>query len=126
MTNQDERLRILKLIERGNITAEEGGQLIEALERDHDHMRMPVVGRTRSLRVVVTDMAARRQKVNVTIPVTLVNVGLKLGARLFPRESEQVAADIRTAIEQGATGRIFDMQDLQEQERIEIFIEQSS
>jgi hypothetical protein len=123
MSNNDERMRILKLIESGQVTAEEGGKLIEALEADSARPRMPAPPRARSLRVQVTDLATRRPKINVTIPVSLVSVGLKLGARLFPRTTDAVAEDLRRAVEQGEPGRIFDIQDLEENDRIEIFLE---
>jgi hypothetical protein len=121
MSTSDERLRILKLIENGQISAEEGGHLIETL--DIEATRTRVANRPRSLRIQVTDLATRRHKVNVTIPVSLMGVGLKLGARLFPRTTEAIADDLRRAVETGASGRMFDMQDLEENERIEIFLE---
>ena len=71
----------------------------------------------------VTDLSTRRQKINVTIPVTLVGVGLKLGARLAPRVASANTEDIMRAIDSGATGRIFEMQDLDENERVEVFVE---
>lgn len=79
--------------------------------------------RARSLRVVVTDLHSRRQKINVTIPASLVSVGLKLGARLFPRDAGVTNDDVLRAIERDAPGRIFELQDLEEGERIEIFVE---
>jgi hypothetical protein len=123
MSTSDERLRILKLIESGQINAEEGGRLIEALEVEASRSRIPIANRPRSLRVQVTDLATRRHKVNVTIPVSLMGVGLKLGARLFPRTTEAIADDLRRAVASGTSGRMFDMQDLEENERIEIFLE---
>jgi hypothetical protein len=123
MTTNDERLRILKMIETGQINAEEGSRLIEALDSEASRSRPPATNRPRSLRVQVTDLATRRHKVNVTIPVSLMGVGLKLGARLFPRTTEAIAEDLRRAVATGATGRMFDMQDLEENERIEIFLE---
>jgi DUF4097 and DUF4098 domain-containing protein YvlB len=119
----DERMRILKMIESGQVTADEGGRLIEALESDGARTKQPASPRARSLRVQVTDLATRRPKVNVTIPVSLVGIGLKLGARLFPRTTDAVAEDLRRAVEQGEPGRIFDIQDLEENDRIEIFLE---
>lgn len=123
MSTHDERLRILKMIESKQISAEEGSRLLEALEADPLRSRAPTAARSRSLRVQVTDLATRRQKISVTIPVSLVGIGLKLGARLFPRTTDSVADDIRRAIETGDVGRVFDIQDLEENERIEIFIE---
>lgn len=123
MSVPEERMRILKLIESGQISAEEGARLIEAFESETARVRQPPSGRPRSLRVLVTDLGNRRPKVNVTIPVSLVNIGLKLGARLFPHSGGSTGEDVRRAIESGETGRIFDWQDLEENERVEIFIE---
>ena len=123
MSISEERLRILKLIESGQVSAEEGGQLIEALaaNQERDRPRPPV--QPRVLRVRVTDVSSRRQKINVTIPVSLVGIGLKLGAKLAGRIESANADQIMQAIEGGTLGRIFEMQDLDEGERIEIFVE---
>ena len=123
MSTSDERLRILKLIESGQISADEGERLIATLDAEATRNRVPLANRPRTLRVQVTDLATRRHKVNVTIPVSLMGVGLKLGARLFPRTTEAIADDLRRAVEAGTSGRMFDMQDLAENERIEIFLE---
>lgn len=121
MTAIDDRLRILQMIEHGQISAEEGARLLEAITDDATRTRTEA--RARSLRVVVTDMHSRRQKINVTIPASLVTVGLKLGARLFPRNASVTNDDVLRAIERNAPGRIFELQDLEEGERIEIFVE---
>jgi hypothetical protein len=123
MSTHDERMRILRLVENRQISAEEAGGLLEALDSDATRSRTPAAAKPRSLRVQVTDLNTRRQKVSVVIPVSLVTIGLKLGARFFPRTTDLVTDDIRRAVESGETGRVFDLQDLDEQERIEIFIE---
>ena len=79
--------------------------------------------RNRTARVRVTNLATNRQKVNVTIPVSLIQVGLRLGTRLVPQVSGSALEDLLRAIESGATGRILDLQDLEEGERVEIFAE---
>src|SRR5690606_4861022 len=116
-TIPEERLRILKLIESRQISAEEGSRLLEALEADTARTRQPPNTRPRLLRVLVTDLDTRRQKVNVAIPVSLIGIGLKLGARLFPPDSQTTAEEVRRAVESGETGRIFDWQDLEANER---------
>ena len=122
MSLSEERMRILKLIESGQVKAEEGAQLLDALGespvRDRGRGARPNI-----LRVRVTDLGGRRQKINVTLPVGLLDVGVKLGARLFPRGGGPTIEAIRRAVASGVTGRVFDMQDLEEGERIEIFIE---
>jgi hypothetical protein len=123
MSIPEERLRILKMIEDGQVTAEEGARLIDALGEPLVRERPRGGPPPRTLRVRVTDLNTRRQKINVTIPVSLVSVGLKLGARLAPRVANVNAGEIVRTIESGATGRIFEMQDLDEGERVEIFVE---
>jgi hypothetical protein len=121
--SSEERMRILKLIESGQVKAEEGAQLLEALGESTGRERAHARSRPSFLRVLVIDLTTHRQKVNVTIPVNLVGIGLKLGARLAPRSVGPRAEDILRAIENGTTGRIIEVQDLEEGERIEIFIE---
>ena len=123
MSISEERLRILKLIESGQVSAEEGGQLIEALAANQERDRPRGAVQPRVLRVRVTDVSSRRQKINVTIPVSLVGIGLKLGAKLVRRMKSANADQIMRAIEGGSLGRIFEMQDLDEGERVEIFVE---
>ena len=123
MSISEERLRILKLIESGQVSAEEGGQLIEALAANQERDRPRAAAQPRVLRVRVTDVSSRRQKINVTIPVSLVGIGLKLGAKLARRMESANADQIMRAIEGGSLGRIFEMQDLDEGERVEIFVE---
>jgi hypothetical protein len=123
MSSSEERLRILKLIENGQVKAEEGAQLLEALDAGVEAERPRRQSRPSLLRLRVIDLNTHRQKVNVTIPVSLVGVGLKLGARLAPRVAAANAEDILRAIESAAIGRILEVQDLEEGERVEIFVE---
>jgi hypothetical protein len=120
-TSTDERNRILSLVEAGKVTAAQAAQLLDMLELEREHSR----GRTRNrtARVRVTNLATSRQKVNVTIPVSLIDTGLRLGTRLVPQISGSALEDLLRAIESGATGRLLDLQDLEEGERVEIFAE---
>lgn len=125
MVTPDERLRILKMISQKQITAEEGAGLLEAL-RGAPATRAPgrnESGRARWLRVRVTDRISGRTKVNVSLPISLVDVGLKMGARFAP---EMVGMDIdaiKVALKNGVQGRIVSMDDEEDDERVEIFVE---
>lgn len=119
-TMSNERDRILKMIEAGQVSANEAGQLLDALnveQRSADRVR------SRLVRVRVTDLHTGRQKANVTIPLGLVNVGLRLGARLAPQLSGSALEDLLRGVERGATGRLLEWQDLEEGERVELFVE---
>ena len=117
----DERNHILYLVETGKVTAAEAAQLLDTLELEYEQRSERV--RNRTARVRVTNLATNRQKVNVTIPVSLIHVGLRLGTRLAPQVGGSALEDLLRAIESGATGRLLDLQDLEEGERVEIFAE---
>ena len=123
MTSVEERMQILKMIEDGKISAEEGAKLLQALGAKSDRRRLPSEDEPRWLRVRVTDLDSGKTKVNVNIPMGLVNVGLKMGARFAPNVEGLDYAEITEAIKAGAQGKVVDVVDEEDGERVEIFIE---
>jgi hypothetical protein len=123
MTTTEERLRILKMIEDKQITAEEGAKLLEALRVGAAAEARPETGRPRWLRVRVTDRTSGKLKVNVNIPVGLIDVGLKMGARFAPEMNGMDLSAIQEAIRGGMQGRILEVEDDKDNERVEIFVE---
>lgn len=120
----DERNRILDMIESGQITALEAAQLLDALVVGQERPEKRV--RNRTVRVWMSDLAGgNRQQVKVaaTLPVSLVSGMLHLWTRLVPSLNDRTLEDIIRAIESGATGRLLDLQDLEEGKRVEIFVE---
>ncbi|MBC8450153.1 MAG: hypothetical protein H8D78_20670 [Chloroflexi bacterium] len=124
MTTTEERLRILKMIEDGTITAEEGARLLAALEEARPK-RQPPSGAVppRWFRVRVTDLQSGKAKVNVNIPMGLVDVGLKMGARFGPDIEGLDFSEVAEAIRQGVQGKILDVEDAEDGERVEIYVE---
>ena len=117
----DERNRILYMVETGKVTAAQAAQLLDmlALEQPYSDER----SQKRMVRVRVTNLTNNRQKANVVIPVSLINVGLRLATRLLPQVSGSALEDLLRAIASGVTGRLLDLQDLEEGERVEIYTE---
>lgn len=116
-----ERNKILQLVEAGQISADEAARLLDAIGNDRDRPAERL--RSRLVRIRVTDLAQNRTRLSVTIPVSLINVGLRLGARLAPQISGSALEDLLHAIDSGATGRLLEWQDLEEGERIELYVE---
>ena len=118
----DERNRILHMVESGQMTADQAVQLLDALEPRRER---PIVerNRNRTLRIRVTSSAPTSKKVNLTasLPVYLIEVSLRLGARLIPQLSGSAIEGLLRSIEEGASGRLLEMQDLEADERVEIF-----
>lgn len=125
MSTADERLQILKMIEEGKINASEGAELIRALDQTAQKNKDPLKGASqpRWFRVRVTDVANGRNKVNINIPIGLVNVGVKMGARFTSEIEGFNYEDIAEAIRNGRQGKIVDHTNKHENERVEIFIE---
>ncbi|MCD4687286.1 MAG: hypothetical protein K8S97_15265 [Anaerolineae bacterium] len=123
MTTAEERMRILQMIQEGKVTAEEGAKLLQALGNAKQTPPVPSSRDPRILRVRITDTASGRTKVNVKIPMGLVNVGIKLGARFAPDSANINYDEIMEAIREGASGMIADVEDAESGEHVEVWVE---
>ena len=120
----EERMKILKMIEEGKITAEEGTRLLAALGKQKRKRPVSQEGEPSWLRVRVTDVNSGKEAVRVNLPFSLVNVGLKMGARFVPDiEQELAMEELAEALKEGLTGKIIDIVDEEDGKRVEIFIE---
>jgi hypothetical protein len=121
--SREERNRILSMVEAGQVSAEDAAQLFDALLEEP---APAPPAQNRILRVWVTDMATRSRRVNLTatLPVNVLRIGLHALERLVPPLRDGRAEQIVRSLESGATGRVMDLQDLEDGTRVEIFIEQ--
>lgn len=127
---KDEIRKILKMIEDGHITAEEGENLIEALGSNQDGALSQGLSvsdsSTQFLKVRVVEEG--KDKVNVSIPLSLVEIGLKLGAKIGPTFASEAEVlqnidldELMQAIKEGARGKIVDIDN--DDSKVEVFIE---
>ncbi|HOG48800.1 MAG TPA: hypothetical protein PLJ35_05590 [Anaerolineae bacterium] len=123
MSTTEERMQILKMIESRQISAEEGARLLAALDKADRAGQAAPQGSPRWFRVRVTDLRTGKSKVNVNIPMGLVSVGIKMGARFAPEVEGLDVEQITKAIREGTQGKIIDVEDEEDAERVEIFIE---
>ena len=121
-------MRVLKLIEDGKISANEGARLLAALEKSDKQARRrgkkagaQTEEEGRWLRLRVSDTKNGKTRVNMTIPLGLVNMGLAVGARFVPDVAELDVEEIRSALRSGLQGKILEVHD--EDELVEIFVE---
>lgn len=125
----DEKLRILRMIEEGKLTAREGLELLESLEDEAggepDPPARPVSGKKRKLCIRVTDLRNGKVKVNLSVPAGLIK---RLPA-IMPKEARLAARgiDFDELIEgmafEDAPQKIVDVVGEEDGERVEIFIE---
>lgn len=136
MATEEERMKILKMIQEGKISAEQGVQLLEALDEGARRAARsrsapgapppppPPSGRgTRWFRVLVTDTNTGKTRVNVRLPIGLVSAGIKMGARFAPQVEGLDAQELMQHLNSGETGKIVDVFDEEDGEHVEVFIE---
>lgn len=124
MGMSEERMRILSMVQDGHLTAEDAALLLDAVSKGES---LPPETPTapepepRQFRIRVTDLETGRGKADITIPWRLVAVGVRMGAH-FGREEINMH-DIIEAVKSGASGRVIDVRDEQQKERLEVFVE---
>lgn len=130
MATTEERLKILQMIQEGKITAEEGAKLLSALassggEKKRSRLNISSqTGRARWLRVRVTDLTSGKSKVNVNLPLSLLEAGMNIAGHF----AEDIDVDdfmgaINEAVDENITGKIIDVVDSEDGEHVEIFID---
>jgi hypothetical protein len=142
MATMEERMKILTMVQEGKISPEDAAQLLEAIGEGSRSSAAaqaaqrgvpgvpagePPAGglgrRPRWLRVRVTDTNTGRPRVNVRLPVSMVNVGLKMGSRFAPQVEGLDAEQLMQIIESGEIGQIVDVFDEEDGEHVEVFLE---
>lgn len=122
---KEEKVQILNMVQEGKVSPEEGITLLEALENNKEEINESNSS-AKWLKIRVFD-PDEDTKVNVTLPITLINLGVKLAGKFSPEFkeaglSEKDMNEIFDAIKDGATGKIVDV-DSKNGERVEIVIE---
>ncbi len=125
MASSEERMKILKMIEEGKLSAEEGTKLLAALseKRVPTPPRGGMPGSARWLRIRVTDVRTGRSKASVQIPLALVDAGLKIGAHFAPEVEGVDMSNVMEAVRSGVQGKIIDVTDDEDGEHVEIYVE---
>jgi SHOCT-like protein len=130
----NERLRILQLLEQHKITAAEATELLAAVGgRGRDGKRRdrnrwlaeelaPRSDRARWFRVRVTDQRTGRRRTDVSVPIGMIGFGLGFARRFRNVPGVGVVDDLFEAVRAGRRGTIFDVSN-EGGERVEIFID---
>ncbi|SDZ38451.1 hypothetical protein SAMN05660462_02964 [Proteiniborus ethanoligenes] len=120
---REEKMQILKMIEDGKINSKDGIELLSALEEKEN---LPMPKSSKWLRIKVFD-PEDNTKVNVNVPIALIDVGLKFATKVSPelKNSDLNGIDFNEIVEMiksGAEGKIVDVES-GDGERVEIVVE---
>jgi len=129
MVMSEERLKVLKMLQDGRISADEATQLLEALEGSRAggsraaEAPIPPARRGRWLLVRVTDTDTGKLRVNVRLPLNVVEAGMKMGMRFSPEIQDIDPSQLMAVINSGEVGHIVDVYDEKDGEHVEVSIE---
>ncbi len=123
MATTEERMKILKMIEEGKLSAAEGARLLSALASGNKPLGSLSASGAKWLRVRVTEVATGRSKATVQIPISLMEAGMKIGAHFAPEIDGVDMSQLMEALRSGMTGKIIDVVDDEDGEHVEIFVE---
>ncbi|NLG88123.1 MAG: hypothetical protein GX494_02710 [Clostridiaceae bacterium] len=123
----EERMQILKMIEEGKLSAAEAMDLMNALEKDAADEELAPKKPAKWLKIRVKTMEDKT-KVKLNIPISPVDVGLRLRAA-YVTELKEAGLDqidmkeVIEAVKNGAEGKIVDIEDEESQTKIEVYVE---
>ena len=131
MANSTERTEILRLIESGKISTSEGLTLLNSLDKSTPQLppkpqtppAAPLATRGRWLRIRVTNHTTQASKVNVNLPLGLVSAGLRIGQRYAPELNGVDWDNLLDEIQRGANGKLVEVEDQEDNERVEIYVD---
>ena len=88
----EERMRILKMLEEGKISVDEATELIKAMETSQTQEIAPLEGKPKWLRIRVD--SGDSEKVNVNLPLSLARVALKFIPQQAKGQMEEQGVDM--------------------------------
>jgi hypothetical protein len=128
MATSEERRRILKLVEEGKLTPEQGVQLLNALTEAAKDKRdgappppPPPPGSARFVRIRVTNVKTGHQEVNLRIPTGFVNWIFRAGGKVRANINGVDSDAVMEAIRARSFGHVVDVRD--GNDRVEIVLE---
>jgi hypothetical protein len=127
---KEEMKKILQMVEQNKITVEEAEKLLDVLAPDEEPAISPPVGseslKGKFLRVQVEEKG--EQKVQVNVPLSIVEVGLKIGMQVGPQFAPELEGlknidfqQLMEAIREGASGKLVEVKD--GEELVEVYVD---
>ncbi len=120
MPTAEERMKVLRMLEDGTITPEEAARLLKAL---HSGKSPKPGGEGRYLLIHVTDLATGEGQVNVRVPLGLVTAGMRVAERYASDVQGFDAEMLERMVESGAEGKLLDVTDEEQKQRVEVYVE---
>ena len=116
-----EQLQILHMVESGQVSVKDAIELMSSTPQESS---LPASADDQKWqRVRVTDLGTGSRKVSVNLPLGWMKWGLILGSRFAPELEEVDVDEVMTDLDQSAAGRIVEVEDKENNQRVEVYID---
>lgn len=143
MASSEERMLILKMIDEGKISADEGARLLAAIQSPEEGRESSVQNSqastrnnitssfsskrsltnrdsaARNVRIRVSDSATDQERIDLNVPLKIIEFGL----RFVPETEDERIENVRSAVYAGETGPVLDIKDRGSSNRVEVSLE---
>ncbi|MEE9593779.1 MAG: hypothetical protein V3V92_00085 [Candidatus Hydrothermarchaeales archaeon] len=78
------------------------------------------------LRIKISDLRSGVQKLNIGIPFNFIKMGISVASQMIPMLKGVNIEELTKAIEEGESGKVIELEELEKGHKIEIYIEQNN
>jgi hypothetical protein len=115
--NYTERVQLLEQVKNGQVPVEDA---LKQMSTTREPMISPEPADTQRW---VTNLETGQGKVNVSLPLSWIRLGLALGSGFVPELEDWDVDEVMSCLDQSATGHIVEVEDLEDNQRVEIYVE---
>jgi hypothetical protein len=125
MTTNEERIKILSMLQEGKIDASEAARLLQAL----DESAKPAAEEARAakkprfLHVKVTRVMDGKSIADIRVPISVVNAGMRMGAKFSPHIAGMDPDMLAELLKSDEPSQIIDVTDDEDGEHVQIYLE---
>lgn len=125
----EEKMMILKMLQKGKISADEAAKLLDSLDsggKNKEYKKQtdePRKNESKFFRVSITDTTTGKSRANIRMPLSVMGIGMQFGAHFTPQIDGVESDQLMDAIRIGQVGKIIDVYDDKDGEHVEIYIE---
>jgi hypothetical protein len=122
MNSDINRTEVLRMVEAGQLSPAEAAIKLTPPQKTKLTLTTPN-GKPRWLHVRVTDLDSGQPKVTVNLPMTLLQVGLSIGARFAPELDGLDWQTIASALNDETTGQLVEVEDIEDGKRVQVYVD---
>jgi hypothetical protein len=129
MTREDERIKVLDLLEKGKVTSQDADNLLAALRPSAPTMELQEAAneptekprRAHWIRIRVTELSTGKRKFSMTLPIIFMRFGIQFGKRYTENSMDSDSFEAgKEFFRKPVKGNVVDVSDPEDDEHVEI------